>query len=189
MKKIVVHPGFLENKRHFSRFARYYKNKGYSVIVHSCHSKKKLMPSGDLHVTHSAGVLCAYFESVKSQKLIVAPPLSHHKITRTLNLKIRGDIVWAYINHELKFWAYKTFWSIVAILDTRTWRFLKNNINEYKPDLDEVLSQKHIKVVANTEDPFTEQLCDDVRCISLDGHHDDLLYRPHNYEVHIRQLV
>ena len=188
MKTVVIHPGFLEETKHFIRLKEELESIGYKLLAHACHSEK-ITNNAVLHVSHSAGVLCAQLEQTTRPKLIVAPPMSRHRIRRVWALKIWGDFRWAVKNRELKFWFYKSALSMVAMFHIRTWRFLTTHMKSYEPDLDEVLNAKNIRVIANTSDPFTESLCDDKRCIVLEGHHDDLLYRPHFYIMHIQEMA
>jgi hypothetical protein len=100
---------------------------------------------------------------------------------RKLSIKIKSDIEWAIQNEEFLFWLQKTGLSVLEIFSVNKWLAINRSIQFYDLNLDELLDTKHITIIANTEDPFTETLCDDKRCIALDGHHDDLLYRPERY--------
>lgn len=187
MKTLLIHPGFLEGKPHFVKFISYYMSKNYIVQIHNCIDKSKPKNRDYIHITHSAGILCPLVQESRQPKVIVAPPISNHRIKRKLTVKLFGDVWWAAKNKELLFWMYKTVMSTIYIADYKKWLFLRKSLNEYHLDIDEV-NKKHVSIIAGTRDPFTKMLCDDKRCISIDGHHDDLLYRPRVYEKYIQNI-
>lgn len=189
MKQIVLHAGFLEGHRHFQRLQKKLQTAGFQMVTHKCYSQEAPSTHSALHISHSAGVLCEVLELTTLPKLIIAPPISKHRIRRVWATKIFEDLAWAMRYKEIKFWLYKSFWSFIALFDFRTWRFLARSMKTYEPNLDEVLEAARVRVIANADDPFTESLCDDKRCIVLDGHHDDLLYRPEFYITHIQEMV
>lgn len=83
--------------------------------------------------------------------------------------KIFGDLRWAVKNNEFTFWAYKTMLSIGMIFSYKKWYFILTSMREYSPNLKSVLNERFIKVIANSEDPFSRMLCDDSRCITVEG--------------------
>lgn len=188
MKHIVIHPGFLEGHRHFQRLISALEAAGLTAEIHRC-QQETAHASPNLEISHSGGALCRQFKASNAPKLIIAPPISRHRIKRTLVFKLIGDISWALKHRELSFWFYKTFWSIAAFFDIHTWLAMARSMKVYDLDLDELLDTSHIRIIANTQDPFVQSLCDDKRCIQLDGHHDDLLYRPDEYLKHIQELT
>lgn len=113
----------------------------------------------------------------------------NHKIKRKMVAKIVGDLRWALKNHELLFWAYKTALSTAMIVSYKKWYFMLTSIKEYSPNLDSVFNERSIKVIANSDDPFSRMLCDDGRCITIAGHHDDILYRPKHYVTEAEKLI
>ncbi len=188
MKTVLIHPGYLEGKRHFKRLSKLLVENNWKVIIHDCHITTKTQDVS-IHISHSGGVLCKTLERAKKPKLIVAPPIINHKIKRKMIAKIFGDLRWALNNHELIFWAYKTTLSIAMIFSHKKWYFMLTSMKEYSPNLDSVLGERSIKVIANSDDPFSRMLCDDTRCITIKGHHDDILYRPKHYVFEAEKLV
>ena len=123
MKKVIIHPGYLEGARHFTRLSNLLIKNDWKVLVHSCHNTTK-MPSVSLHISHSGGVLCKTLEQAKKPKMIVAPPMVNHRIKRKMIVKIFGDLIWAAKNQELLFWLYKTALSIAMIFSYKKWFFI-----------------------------------------------------------------
>lgn len=188
MKTVLIHPGYLEGARHFTRVSALLVEQGWKVTFHDCHISDQIK-SVNLHISHSGGVLCKTLEDARNPKLIVAPPIINHKIKRKMVAKLAGDLWWAINHKELPFWLYKTALSTAMIFSYKKWYFMLTSMKEYRPKLDDVLNEKNIIVIANTEDPFSKMLCDDTRCVTIKGHHDDILYRPNHYLQHVNNLV